>query len=345
MVVKICRVVSANEDPVLFEALVHSCRRDSAERDPGDPLLGPAEIEAEFFRATPGRTAMVFVALDGDRPVGHAHLTTMADPTIEVQVCEIEILIPVEHRRRGIGDAFMDHLIPEVVGLGQQSVIGYVATDIWEGSSLFCERYGMTSRVEERCSRVSIKNIDEVMIDEWLAEGPAKAPGYRLERWQGPCPDEFLEPWVNACAAMADQPFGDLDYEHQVKDLGQQAEADAALAAAGFVFYRSLALAEDGEGAGMSMIYLHPERPQLAQQGDTGVCAPHRGHGLGRWLKAANYRQARLAHPDLATIETYNANSNSWMLDINVAMGFRPHHGYAAYQASVEEIQAAMATR
>ncbi|MCP4228297.1 MAG: GNAT family N-acetyltransferase, partial [Actinomycetia bacterium] len=98
----------------------------------------------------------------------------------------------------------------------------------------------------------------------------------------------------------------------------------------------------EGGAAAMPMILLHRDRPQIAYQGDTGVLAAHRGKRIGRWIKAANYQLVRQSHPELSAIETYNAQSNAWMLDINVAMGFRPHHHYTAYQGSIDEVAAAL---
>jgi hypothetical protein len=44
---------------------------------------------------------------------------------------------------------------------------------------------------------------------------------------------------------------------------------------------------ESGAIAGLTELFLPAHDTWLVEQGDTGVLAPHRGHGLGRWLKAA----------------------------------------------------------
>jgi mycothiol synthase len=76
-------------------------------------------------------------------------------------------------------------------------------------------------------------------------------------------------------------------------------------------------------------------RPSVGRQGDTGVVEAHRGHGLGRWLKAENLRRALAHQPGIDVIETYNAESNPYMLAINVDMGFRPHRTYGTWQGPV----------
>jgi mycothiol synthase len=106
--------------------------------------------------------------------------------------------------------------------------------------------------------------------------------------------------------------------------------------------FGSLALAPDGAAAGMTAIFVHPDRPRFAHQEDTAVVPVHRGYGLGRWLKAANLRQARGAVPEIEIVQTYNAETNGPMLDINVAMGFRPFRTYYAYQAPAGDVVGAL---
>ena len=76
-------------------------------------------------------------------------------------------------------------------------------------------------------------------------------------------------------------------------------------------------------------------RPSVGRQGDTGVLEAHRGHGLGRWLKAENLRRALAHQPGIEVVETYNAESNPHMLAINVEMGFRPHRSFSTWQGAV----------
>ena len=65
--------------------------------------------------------------------------------------------------------------------------------------------------------------------------------------------------------------------------------------------------------------------------------------GLGRagdgLSTAENLRLALDTEPRVRVVETYNAESNPWMLDINVAMGFRPHIGYQAFQGDIAAVR------
>ena len=83
----------------------------------------------------------------------------------------------------------------------------------------------------------------------------------------------------------------------------------------------------------------------LGDQGDTVVVAEHRGHRLGRWLKAVNLLAAMDARPELRFINTFNAESNPWMLSINEAMAFRPFREVHTVQGPVADVLDALRRR
>jgi mycothiol synthase len=141
---------------------------------------------------------------------------------------------------------------------------------------------------------------------------------------------------------MIDAPLDDMDWDPQPQSPRQVQDRERSWDGLGCDVVTTLALAPDGAAAGASQLLVSRLRPPLGRQADTGVVTAHRGHGLGRWLKAENLRRAREHEPALAVVETYNAESNPHMLAINVEMGFRPHHTFSTYQGSVAEARAAL---
>jgi hypothetical protein len=101
----------------------------------------------------------------------------------------------------------------------------------------------------------------------------------------------------------------------------------------------ALAVAPDGSPAGATQILVSRLRPAFGYQADTGVAATHRGHRLGRWLKADNLARARAHEPALAVVQTANAESNPWMLAINIEQGYRPHRVVVNYQAPAADVR------
>jgi hypothetical protein len=65
-------------------------------------------------------------------------------------------------------------------------------------------------------------------------------------------------------------------------------------------------------------------RGRAAEQDDTLVAKPHRGHGLGILVKLANLRRLQKEYPEVERVMTFNAEENEHMLSINVQLGFKP---------------------
>ena len=333
---RVSRVDSPVADPTGFAGLMDVLRDISAERDPDDPPITDRELRAELAPPAPDRTVLAYLATVDGEPAGLGWAMTISAAADELQVAHVDVNVRRSFRRRGIANAVLAELIPELAGLGQVSLLGEVTERLTtEAAAALCTRYGLTRRGVDRCSRAPVGDIDEELLSGWIDDAARHAPGYRLEQWEGPCPPHLAEAWAAAMAAMEDEPLDDYDYNPYTRSAEVQATIDAARAEQGFRVHRTLALSPDGEAAGLSALSVHEDRPQIGHQGDTGVLAAHRGHRLGRWMKAANYHRVRQCHPEMTTIQTYNAESNPWMLAINVAMGFRPHRAWTGYQGSL----------
>lgn len=71
----------------------------------------------------------------------------------------------------------------------------------------------------------------------------------------------------------------------------------------------------------------------------------HRGHGLGRRLKAALALRLLDERPEVTRVETWNARSNSHMVAINQDMGFDAIGWTSTWQADTAAVLAAMTPR
>jgi hypothetical protein len=54
----------------------------------------------------------------------------------------------------------------------------------------------------------------------------------------------------------------------------------------------------------------------------TGVLRAHRGHRLGLLVKVAMAEWLKTAEPQLERIDTWNAQSNQYMIAVNEALGY-----------------------
>ena len=66
----------------------------------------------------------------------------------------------------------------------------------------------------------------------------------------------------------------------------------------------------------------------------------HRGHALGKWLKATNILRILVEWPEVVDIRTHNADSNDAMLGINNQLGFKPYTVDIHWQISTDDARA-----
>jgi GNAT superfamily N-acetyltransferase len=304
--------------------------------NPGDPPVGLDEYLARRRRATQRHRAATAVGFLDAEPVALAVFDLLLG--VNSHLLDVQLLhVAAARRRRGVGSKMLRSVAAHGEGLGHTSLVLWANDD---AGTAFCEHHDMAHQTTERHSRLSIDDVDDSQQAAWATGKRAVTAGYHLVRLGDHCQDELLEAACAAENAEADAPTGDLDYTHHAIDPDGMRADEADLRAAGLESFRVLAVAGDGAGAGISELAVNSHRPQLGLQGTTAVVADHRGHRIGRWLKAVNLLDARAANAELRTVTTTNAEANPWMLAINVAMGFRTHHIWRHYQASIAQLLA-----
>lgn len=321
--------------PELLEALALVREETDREVNPDDPPAPVAELAGELLYSSAVVERRGWLATVDGVPAGE--LTVASDVSSENRhLFDVEWLATRPgFRRRGVADALLRTALTWAADDGRSSFVLWVPTTPDGSGAAYAERCGLSVAQVERCSRLRIADLDRAVVDRWREEGRARADGYRIVQFVGPAPDEHLEAVAAAHRAMEDMPTDDLDWTIPTMTPAKLRSRDEAWARAGWVYVSALALAPDGAAAGLSELGIMTHRPQIAAQGDTGVVAEHRGRGLGRWLNAGNLAQALAFEPRIEVVQTYNAETNPWMLDINVAMGFRPHVRYEAFQGDV----------
>ena len=138
---------------------------------------------------------------------------------------------------------------------------------------------------------------------------------------------------------MNTMPHDDLDVEDQVRDADWVAQREQQQAQSPgdrwTIFARERATQRL---VGYTQVFFYEDWPGHVDQGDTGVHPGHRGHGLGRWLKAAMIDRIFREKPESFRIRTHNAFSNAPMLAINNELGFVVTAKQTVWEADVEEV-------
>jgi mycothiol synthase len=147
---------------------------------------------------------------------------------------------------------------------------------------------------------------------------------YRLARWTGAAPAALVESYAEARAAIHDAPAADSTFRHPSWTVGRVRAHERDLCDRG-VEQRVVVAVHEATRAvvGLTELELHPNPPDLGFQSDTAVSAAHRGHGLGRFMKAAMVRWLVEERPAVRRIGTSTAADNTSMIAVNHQTGYR----------------------
>jgi GNAT superfamily N-acetyltransferase len=293
-------------------------------------LIAVDELGAILFRNPAHMPSRTWIARDRAtrEPVGHAIVQMpMASNRTHVRV-GVEV-VP-ERRVQGVGSAL---LVEALASMDASRTT--IAVHARPGPAMaWCELLGIESKQLVRESQMDLTACDLGLVRSWLSPVAAVEAGYRLVAWRGAPSEDQLPAVCVALDSMADAPLDDMEYEHAAV-TPELVRDDIAAAAVRMDFFAALVLAPDGSPAGFTVLGVNRFRPVLGDQGDTVVVAGHRGHRLGRWLKAANLLAAIDVHPELRYVNTFNAESNPWMLSINEDMSFRPYRAIHVGQGPI----------
>jgi GNAT superfamily N-acetyltransferase len=249
-----------------------------------------------------------------------------------------------DHRRQHLGTRLLEKVV-EAAEADGRTIVGAGAVRDSEGAH-FLDALGATDRALERKSRLDLRQVDDTLLERWVADAAVKAPGYSLVAWDGPTPEEHIEAYVRIIHVMNTAPRDDLDMEDSVHTVERQRESEEKSLAKGDWWCTICARHdESGEFAGFSDIYFSKWFDDLCWQGGTAVDPVHRGKSIGRWLKAAMIQHLKAEKPQVWRIDTWNAGSNEYMLAINNDLGFEAVQWFGAWQVPTAELRAAVAKR
>lgn len=177
----------------------------------------------------------------------------------------------------------------------------------------------------ERASTLDLP-VDPAILDHYGAMAEAAASSrYDIVTFAGThVPDEWRDAVIKVFNIFdTEAPSAGFEAEEANIDAERWVRSEDRAAAIGTTSIYSLAIErETGELAGLTNLEVPRDVPTTAYQDSTIVLKPHRGHRLGWWLKVTNLRELQRRYPERTTITTWNAAENSWMLDINVKLGF-----------------------
>jgi GNAT superfamily N-acetyltransferase len=329
---------AASDDEL--QALYEFGRALAVELDPQTPPEPFALWRQELLQRATFHETQRWVAHDGDDLVAYGQLSL--DRTGDnAHRAEFDVHVAASHRRRGIGRSVLVPIVDAAAADGRSTLAAGTPQGTVGEEFLAAVR---TERVYlERRSRLVVADIDRQLVDGWIADAKSKASDYSLLRLDGAIPDEHLQAVIDVHATMNDAPREGLDLEDEHDTPETFREREALLFALGTCKMQVIARHDpSGEFAGFTTLSWHPLLPEVVWQWGTAVRREHRGHAIGRFLKAANLNNLRDENPAAEFIDTWNAGSNKWMLAINDDLGFRPYLWYQAFQGHIDDVRQAL---
>jgi GNAT superfamily N-acetyltransferase len=297
---------------------------------PADPPPCWMEHRTRLVAADPGYAETVWLARAGTEPAGEAvGVAQLSLPVLDNPDNALgELVVAPRHRRRGVGRRLLHRLTEAARTAGRVRLIIEAREPLDEPgpAPAFLTAAGARKALADQRRRLTLPPADPARLAALGAEARAAAAGYELVQWTGDTPPEWLDDLAVLTARMStDTPLDDLHYGPEHYDADRLRAIDAARRARGVRRTVTAARAPDGRLAAYTDIFQSATVTWYAGQGDTLVEPTHRGRRLGMLVKLANLERVRQHSPELRVIDTYNADSNPWMVSINEAMGYRPY--------------------
>ncbi|ROS72110.1 GNAT family N-acetyltransferase [Cellulomonas sp. PhB143] len=277
--------------------------------------------------------------------------------TANTHLAELDLAVRPGHEGRGIGGALLDAAERVARDAGRGTVVASAehAPEPPAGPAALAATTGSgrvprdaratrlaTSRgyALEQVERYSVLRlpVDVDAVARLAADARARAgTAYRILTWTDAVPAGRLPALAGLQTRMStDAPSGDLDVGEDPWDADRYAERLAAWRRRGLGF--TIAAAEhvaSRELVAFTVLTYPLADPGFAFQEDTLVLTEHRGRRLGTLVKTANLTALGAVRPATERVHTWNAEENGPMLDINVALGFRPVGVEALWQRSL----------
>ncbi|GAA2109678.1 GNAT family N-acetyltransferase [Microlunatus panaciterrae] len=320
------------DDPAMLDQFVRLVNDVRQHDDPDTPPVLAGLVAGDLtygWDLEPGEQYL-YLPEGAQEPVGSMGLAWPLRDNLHLVAAEVTV--HPDHRRQGHGSAIVREILRRTRQLGRDTIWISTAEDD-DGARSFAEAHGFVYASHDARRRQVLAEVDQAEVARLEQSARAAAVDYQLERLVAPTSDDVLAELVEVTAAINDAPMGDLTFEEEKFDLQRLKDFETANAGRGNRLYRVIARHRaTGEVGGHTIVGVHPLQPEFAYQGDTAVSRKHRGHRLGLLLKIDMMRWMAEVEPQFTVIETWNHADNTFMINVNEAIGYRLSRVFAAYQ-------------
>ncbi len=257
-------------------------------------------------------------------------------------ISQFSIDVLPAYRRQGLGRRLLACAVQSAQDAQRTLMLAETSERIPAGEA-FMQRYGAAKGLEAHTNQLELANLDRGLLDAWVQRAQSSAAGFELGLWDGPYPEERIGEIARLIEVMNQEPRGTLAVEDFHFSPEQVRQMEASLFADGTQRWVIYAVERSsGDFAGFTEIAWNPHRPDVCNQGGTGVWPQFRNHGLGRWMKAVMLQKLLAEYPQIRFVRTGNADSNAAMLKINNELGFKPYTSLCLWQIETSRLQEAL---
>ncbi len=275
-----------------------------------------------------GERLELWLAQDGPTPVATASLSL---PTRDnTETAGINLQVHPAQRGRGYGRALLTSLLSELSAAGRPRVFFEVPSPYPEGPAPL---QPLLSSVGARPVLREVRRV--VDLHAHPVTDPLAVPaGYRLHQWEGAAAGELVDDLAYLKQRLStDAPLGEMDWAAEQWDAGRYREEEEAVRLRG---RRRLTTAvEDlstGQLVGLTEIAVSIRAPEVGYQWATLVVPEQRGRSLGLILKQRHHRLVAEQCPETRWVNTWNAESNTFMVRVNDLLGYVPCEYWTEWQ-------------
>jgi mycothiol synthase len=308
-----------------------------AQSHPDDPPTPAEEMIAQFAHI-PDFLEFHSYEIEQDQQLIASGLINILHMEENKHMAQINVSVHPEHRRQGYGQALLKAVAQQAQQLERTLLIAS-SSDRNPAGAPFLERYGFKPGLAQHINQARVENLNLEQLQSWADAAKTGAADYELFTLHGAYPEDRFEEIAALTDVMNSAPRGDLEIDDMRFTAEMLAQMEAMMMASGGTRAATFARHKaSNQLVGFSELSWQLDRPEIVQQGNTGVDKEHQNHGLGKGLKAINALAMLEVNPSAKFIRTANADSNAPMLKVNTEMGFAPYYATTAWQCATSAV-------
>lgn len=247
-------------------------------------------------------------------------------------LADVEIGVRGDARCRGHATALARRLID--LAPADVRVLRAMSTSASDAAEPFARSLGASLAQREHVNALDLTTVDRERFRRWVEESAAAEPEYALDVIDGVWPADRAAALCELFAVLADAPTDDMQAAPatSVAPEAMRAQLQAAVDAGYSMWTAVVTHRPSGAPVALHQITFRADQPAQVWVPNTVVARQHRGHHLGRWMKADVTLRVLDTLPAARRMETKNADSNAAVLRLNQELGYRPLRATVTWQ-------------